>query len=157
MAEEGFDQEMSKMPPKTKKPAEMIPAPVPAKTKTPAEKMAPHLYGRLFTLGRMLCEDVGAQQPTIGALEAACRELRRTSRFIPAISEVLTALAAAEESQIKIISTLSSLPEARRKLVTWIAEGKAEGEARSREWERLKELPDRRYSRTTMPPRDEPF
>ena len=42
--------------------------------------------------GRMLCEDVAAQQPSIGALEAACRALRRTSRFIPTISEVLEAV-----------------------------------------------------------------
>src|SRR6266851_3245419 len=42
--------------------------------------------------GRMLCEDVAAQQPTIGGLEAACRHLRRTNRFIPVIAEVLEAL-----------------------------------------------------------------
>src|SRR5229473_3185304 len=39
--------------------------------------------------GRMLCEDVGAQQPSVGGIEAACRHLRRTCRFIPTISEVL--------------------------------------------------------------------
>lgn len=42
--------------------------------------------------GRMLLEDVGAQQPSVGAVEAACRHLRRTSTFLPTIAEVLNAL-----------------------------------------------------------------
>jgi hypothetical protein len=47
--------------------------------------------------GRMLCEDIGAAEPSIGALEAACRHLRRTLKFAPAISEVLEELKKAAE------------------------------------------------------------
>jgi hypothetical protein len=46
--------------------------------------------------GRMLCEDVGALQPSVGALESACRDLRRTSKFMPAICEVIEAVRLAE-------------------------------------------------------------
>jgi hypothetical protein len=106
--------------------------------------------------GRMLCEDVGAQQPTIGGLEAACRELRRTCRFLPTICEILTALAEAEASQGKIIGTLSSFPEIRQKLVTRIAEEKAKDEAVKREYalidERLaREREERRLSAVKQP------
>jgi hypothetical protein len=47
--------------------------------------------------GRILSESVGAQQPTIGALEAACRHLWCTVKFRPAICEVLEALNEAEQ------------------------------------------------------------
>jgi hypothetical protein len=83
--------------------------------------------------GRMLCEDVAAQQPTIGGLEAACRNLRRTNRFIPVIAEVLTALDAAEASQRQIIRSLSSFPEYRRKITAQIAHDKAMSERYERE------------------------
>jgi hypothetical protein len=82
--------------------------------------------------GRMLVEDVAAQQPTFGGLEAACRHLRRTCRFIPAIAETLAALEAAEASQRQIIQTLSSLPAHRQTLLARIADEKA----RREEWER---------------------
>lgn len=75
--------------------------------------------------GRMLCEDVAAQQPTTGGLEAACRQLRRTCRFIPTIAETLAALAEAEASQRQIVRTLSSFPEHRQKLLARIADDKA--------------------------------
>ena len=39
-----------------------------------------------------LVEDVGALQPSIGALEAACRHLRRTCTFVPTIAECLQAI-----------------------------------------------------------------
>ena len=66
--------------------------------------------------GRMLCEDVGAQAPTISGLEAACRQLRRNCLFIPTIAEVLTALTEVEEHQRKVISMLAGLPEHRQRL-----------------------------------------
>ena len=71
--------------------------------------------------GRMLCEDVAAQQPSIGALEAACRALRRTSRFIPTISEVLEAVETAETSQRKTCQSLASFPRIRERIEQQIA------------------------------------
>jgi hypothetical protein len=81
--------------------------------------------------GRMLCEDVGAQQPTIGALEAACRVLRRTSRFIPTISEALAALAEAEASQAETIRTLAGLPDHCK----WLAARVQDDIKRREEWD----------------------
>lgn len=46
--------------------------------------------------GRVLCEDVGALQPSIGGLESACRSLRRTCTFMPVIAEVIEAVQLAE-------------------------------------------------------------
>jgi hypothetical protein len=83
--------------------------------------------------GRMLCEDVAAQQPTAGGLEAACRQLRRTCRFIPTIAEVLEALDKAEGTQRQIIRTLSSFPEHRRKIIAQITHDKAMHERYERE------------------------
>lgn len=48
-------------------------------------------------LGRVFAEDVGCQHPTRGALAAACRKLRRTSKWLPSLSELLEALAAEEQ------------------------------------------------------------
>lgn len=44
------------------------------------------------TYTKMLIEEVVAAAPTVTALEAACRKVRRTAKFLPAISEVLAAL-----------------------------------------------------------------
>ncbi|MFY9954798.1 hypothetical protein [Bradyrhizobium sp.] len=83
--------------------------------------------------GRMLVEDVAATLPTVGALEAACRHLPRTNRFIPVIAEVLAALDVAEAAQRQAVRTLASLPEHKPKLLARIAADKARQEARERE------------------------
>ena len=49
--------------------------------------------------GRLLAKDVSDAAPSCGALGHACTILRRTSRFLPAISEVLEAIRSAEELQ----------------------------------------------------------
>lgn len=48
--------------------------------------------GDAATFGKMLMIDVRAAAPSIGALEAACRKLRRTCTFVPSIAEVLKAI-----------------------------------------------------------------
>jgi hypothetical protein len=107
--------------------------------------------------GRMLCEDIGAQQPTIGGLEAACRHLRRTNRFIPVIAEVLTALAEAEASQRQIIRTLSSFPEHRQKLLARIADSKARQEECERENREFKQRKALTIAHQNDPDIDLPF
>jgi hypothetical protein len=67
--------------------------------------------------GRLLIEDVAAMQPAIGDLEAACRNLRRTSKFIPAISEVLEAIADAKNHRYDITRKLIDLTTSRDKQV----------------------------------------
>ncbi len=85
--------------------------------------------------GRMLVIDVGAASPSIGALEAACRKLRRTCTFTPAISEVLTAIAEAEkylsgarwrlEQLPRLISEADTrLQERRREDAKWVGAGR---------------------------------
>ena len=51
--------------------------------------------GEIF--GAMLIEDVVGVQPSIGDIQEACRYLRRTSKFLPTISEVLDSLVEARE------------------------------------------------------------
>jgi hypothetical protein len=43
------------------------------------------------------CSDILAENPTAFALEEACRTLRRTSKWLPRISEIIEAIADAEE------------------------------------------------------------
>jgi hypothetical protein len=58
-----------------------------------------------------LLEDVVAENPGIAALTNACRSLRRTSRFVPTISEVLTALALETQRQQAALCGVLELPE----------------------------------------------
>jgi hypothetical protein len=60
---------------------------------------------------RVLMEDVADIQPSIGDLEAACRNLRRTLKFIPAISEMMAALDLAKGSRLSIAFQISSIAE----------------------------------------------
>jgi hypothetical protein len=78
--------------------------------------------GDAAVYGRMLAERVGAQEPTVGALEAACLRIMDTQTFLPSIAEVLTALKAEEALQVRWITLLSRLPEARQGLIDVIAE-----------------------------------
>lgn len=59
---------------------------------------------------RILCEDIAAMEPTIGALDFALRRLRRESKFIPVVAEVMDALAAAERRITSAASCLERLP-----------------------------------------------
>jgi hypothetical protein len=61
--------------------------------------------------GRILCEDVGAQEPSVGALDIACRKLRRNGRFLPIVGEVLEVLAKAEDDLEKVTERLRALPK----------------------------------------------
>jgi hypothetical protein len=63
---------------------------------------------------RVLAEDVGASQPSIGVLELACRNLRRTARFMPTINETLEALAEAERERASIFYQLGNRRQRRR-------------------------------------------
>lgn len=54
--------------------------------------------GDKATFGKMLMIDVRAAAPSIGAIETACRKLRRTCTFVPSIAEVLKALDEAKSS-----------------------------------------------------------
>jgi hypothetical protein len=83
--------------------------------------------------GRMLAEDVGAQQPTRGGIEAACRALRQGCRFIPTISETLEALVKAEGAQRLQVRILAELPQQRQKLTGYIAYEKGKQEECERE------------------------
>jgi hypothetical protein len=70
--------------------------------------------------GRILVADVGALQPSVGAIGAACRELRRSSKFLPAIAEVCAALADAERTFRLALERIDELPpriaEAKKRL-----------------------------------------
>jgi hypothetical protein len=107
--------------------------------------------------GRMLVEDVAAQQPTFGGLEAACRNLRRTNRFIPVIAEVLAALEAAEASQRQTTRSLSNFPEYRRKITAQIAHDKEANERYQREIAEYEERKALTIAHQNDPDQDIPF
>jgi hypothetical protein len=58
--------------------------------------------------GGMLLQDVVAAKPTIGDLEEACRHIRRTSRFLPTIAEVLETLATTKETRRTITFSIGA-------------------------------------------------
>jgi hypothetical protein len=60
---------------------------------------------------RLLVSDVGALQPSRGAIDAACRRLRRTFKFLPSIAEVCEAIDFAEKYTFRdALEYLEELP-----------------------------------------------
>jgi hypothetical protein len=60
----------------------------------------------------MLAEDVAAARPTRDAVSAACRRLRRSSKFLPTISEILETLGQSQLELNERMDLLAKLPEA---------------------------------------------
>jgi hypothetical protein len=71
--------------------------------------------GEIF--GRLLIEDTAASQPSIGDLEAACRNLRLTREFIPAIAKVLEAIADAKNHRHDITRKILDITTSRDKQI----------------------------------------
>lgn len=67
--------------------------------------------GDLTTFGRMLVEDVASLEPSIAAVDKACRELRQTKAFVPAIAEVIAAVRDADKRLTGCHQLLGALPE----------------------------------------------
>lgn len=67
--------------------------------------------GDLTVFGRMLVEDVASLEPSIAAVDKACRELRQTKAFVPAIAEVITAVRGAGKQLDVGLSLLEKLDE----------------------------------------------
>jgi hypothetical protein len=65
----------------------------------------------LAIFGVALLEDVCEEKPGIAALTNACRSLRRTVKFVPTISEVLTALAQQTQRHQTAIIGVREFPE----------------------------------------------
>jgi hypothetical protein len=61
--------------------------------------------GEIF--GAKLIEDVAAMKPAVGDLIEACRHIRRTSKFLPTIAEVLDALVAVSEERVTLTRSIS--------------------------------------------------
>jgi hypothetical protein len=91
--------------------------------------------GDIEIYGKILPHDVAAQRPTVGAIEAACRHLRRTARFIPTIAEVISALSDAEGAQRDLTRVLEDLPHHRSRLADRIRREAEERERFRRELE----------------------
>lgn len=79
--------------------------------------------------GRMLIEDVAAMQPSIGDIDAACRHLRRTSKFTPAISEVLEAIAEAKHHRHDITGKILDITTSRDRRVMEVEKEREQHEA----------------------------
>jgi hypothetical protein len=89
-----------------------------------AEKLDP-------AFAKLAAADVGAAEPSIGALAAVARKLRRTwlpefGRQVPSISEILAALNAEEKRLASAVAAINWMPkriaEAKRQIEELIAE-----------------------------------
>ncbi len=65
----------------------------------------------LKVFGALLVADVAAAKPSKYGLATACRSLRRTSRFLPSISETLEAIEKAERSLHYKRRSIETMPE----------------------------------------------
>lgn len=65
----------------------------------------------LAAFGRLACEDVWALHPSRIALETACRQLRRTAKFVPTISEILEVIARVQANYSAGLNLLKWQPE----------------------------------------------
>jgi hypothetical protein len=66
--------------------------------------------------GRMLIEDVAADLPAIGDIEDACRQIRRTCRFLPTIAEVIEAIRVAKSRRRAQAGRITELIESKEEL-----------------------------------------
>lgn len=83
--------------------------------------------------GRMLIEDVAAQQPTIGAFTAMCRRVRRTCKYRPEIAEVLDILADEEyKLRFELASARETLHAGSSRLAAAVADEKKRIEKRTK-------------------------
>jgi hypothetical protein len=71
---------------------------------------------------RVMAEDVGAAEPSIGVLELACTNLRRapTSIFLPSIGQVLAALAEADKKRGEYLRKFGGTYNKRECNVIWM-------------------------------------
>jgi hypothetical protein len=96
---------------------------------------------------RMLFEDVGALRPTVMALEIACRKLRRTMKFTPAICEVREAVIEAEKTVSKYGEAVRRLPESLRKAEEGLLSYRNEvTRVKAQEEEELRRRQERRHA-----------
>jgi hypothetical protein len=65
----------------------------------------------LAIFGVALLEDVCEEKPGIGALTNACRSLRRTAKFVPTISEVLTTIAQETQRHQMALAGVREFPQ----------------------------------------------
>lgn len=66
--------------------------------------------------GRMLVEDISADQPAIGDLQDACRQIRRTSTFLPSIAEVFTEIGEAQNRRRSHLNQMTGIIESKKEL-----------------------------------------
>ncbi|MBA2689987.1 MAG: hypothetical protein H0U63_04210 [Burkholderiales bacterium] len=72
--------------------------------------------------GRLMLEDVMSMEPTIAAVEIACRQWRRSSKFLPAISELLVEVKAAKSQVDNTVEFIERLPALRERIARDLGE-----------------------------------
>jgi hypothetical protein len=75
--------------------------------------------GEIF--GATLIEDVVLAEPAIGDIQEACKYLRRTSKFVPTIAQVLEALWEAKQERDVATRSIAPITTAIAKPPIWIA------------------------------------
>lgn len=87
---------------------------------------------RKISYGTFLAEDVIDAVPSIGALAAGLENLRKTSKFLPSIAEVLEAIKAAEDPLRAAPVRVEELKIRREELAAQIADAERRAAARPR-------------------------
>ncbi|WP_439925300.1 hypothetical protein [Nitrobacter sp. JJSN] len=75
--------------------------------------------GEIF--GATLIEDVVSAKPAIGDIQEACKYLRRTSKFVPTIAQVLEAHWEAKQEREVVTRSMAPIMRAIAKPPSWIA------------------------------------
>lgn len=73
--------------------------------------------------GRLMRDDVMSLDPPIGAVETACRRWRQKSRFLPAISELMTEVKAAKSEIENTVEFIGRLPVLRERMARELVQG----------------------------------
>lgn len=74
-----------------------------------------HQDGKGF--GRLLLEDVLSLKPTTASVDIACRKWRRNNKFLPAISEIMAEIRAADSHVKGVAEFVDRLPALRDRIV----------------------------------------
>jgi len=99
----------------------------------------------------VLLDDVMALEPSFVELEATCRELRKTKKFMPSIAEVIEALEEQQEEWSRRRSVVWHMEEYYDDLCTEIAKEKAEEERRAKEAEEAARAAAEREAAKALP------
>lgn len=74
---------------------------------------------------RLLIADISALRPTVGAVEAGCRKVRRTAKYLPPISEFFSEIEGAEAVLYGLAQRIASVDRHLDQAEAWVRDERA--------------------------------